>query len=146
MRMVFLVAATLVLAGCAREVALVKGEMPVIAGSLEGGPWQVEDLNGGGVIDNARLEMTFEPGDQGSSRVSGVSGCNRFTGRWQQNGASVALGPLAGTRMACAPALMELEGKFLATLAAVTLVSFDATGAAFLKAPDGRVVKLRKAG
>jgi hypothetical protein len=28
----------------------------------------------------------------------------------------------------------------------VTMVSYDATGAAFLKAPDGRVIKLRKAG
>lgn len=146
MRMVVVVAAGLVLASCARELALVKGEMPVIAGSLEGGPWQVADLNGGGVIENARLEMTFEPGDQGTSRVSGISGCNRFTGRWQQNGATVALGPLAGTRMACAPALMELEGKFLATLGAVTMVSFDATGSAFLKAPDGRTITLRKAG
>ena len=146
MRMVLMVAAALFLAGCAKEVALVKGEMPVIAGSLAGGQWQVEDLNGGGVIDDARLEMTFEPGDQGGGRVSGVSGCNRFNGRWQQQGATVALGPLAGTRMACAQALMELEGKFLATLAAVTMVSFDATGAAFLKAPDGRVIKVRKRG
>ncbi len=90
--------------------------MPVIAGSLEGGPWLVEDVNGGGVIDNARLEMTFDPGDQGTSRVSGRSGCNRFSGGWQQNGATITLGPIAGTRMACAPALMELESKFLATL------------------------------
>ena len=146
MRLVLIAAAALALAGCEKEVALVKGEMPVIAGSLEGGPWQVEDLNGGGVIDNARLEMTFDPGDQGTSRVSGVSGCNRFSGRWQQDGATIALGPLAGTRMGCVPALMELESKFLATLGAVTAVSYDATGAAFLKAPDGRVIKLRKAG
>ncbi len=146
MRLVVIAAAVLALAGCAKEVALVKGEMPVIAGSLEGGPWRVEDLNGGGVIDNARLEMTFDPGDHGTSRVAGVSGCNRFSGRWQQTGATIALGPIAGTRMACAPALMALESRFLATLGAVTMVSFDATGAAYLKAPDGRVIKLRKAG
>jgi heat shock protein HslJ len=146
MRLVLIAMAALALAGCAKEVALAKGEMPVIAGSLEGGPWRVEDLNGGGVIDNARLEITFDPGDQGTSRVSGVSGCNRFSGRWQQNGTTITLGPLAGTRMACPPALMEIESKFLATLGAVTMVSYDATGAAFLKAPDGRVIKLRKAG
>ena len=140
--------ATLVLAltACAKEVALVKGEMPVIAGTLEGGPWRVEDVNGGGVIDNARLEISFDPGDQNTSLVSGVSGCNRFSGRWQQNGAAVTLGPLAGTRMACAPALMDLEAKFLATLGAVTMVRYDTTGAAFLQAPDGRVIKLRRAG
>ncbi len=146
MRLGLIAGVALALAGCAKEVALVKGEMPVIAGSLEGGPWWVEDLNGGGVIDNARLEMTFDPGDQGTSRVSGSSGCNRFSGRWQQDGTTITLGPLAGTRIACAPALMELESKFLATLGAVTAVSYDASGAAYLKAPDGRVITLRKAG
>jgi heat shock protein HslJ len=56
----------------------------------------------------------------------------------------VKFGPLAGTMMACAPALMELEQKFLKTMEAVTTVSYDASGAALLKAPDGRVIKIRK--
>ena len=146
MRLMLMAGVALALTGCARELALVKGEMPVIAGSLEGGPWQVEDLNGGGVIETPRLVMTFDPGDQGTSRVSGVSGCNRFSGRWRQDGATVALGPLTATRKGCAPALMQLETKFLATLGAVTAVNYDETGAAFLKAPDGRVITLRRAG
>lgn len=133
--------AALLLAGCAREVAVVKGVEPVAAGSLAGGPWIVEDINGGGVIDNARIDISFDPG---SRRVQGRSGCNRFGGGWQQDGATIRLGPLAGTRMMCPPALMDTEQKFLAALEAATLVSFDETGAAMLKSPDGRVVKLRR--
>jgi heat shock protein HslJ len=135
----------LLLAGCASNPhvqeakRLVRGEEPVITGTLAGGIWLVEDVNGGGVIDNAQLDASFADG-----KVSGRSGCNRYNGGWQQDGAAIKVGPLMSTRMACAPALMTLEQKFLATLEAATLVSFDATGAAFLKAPDGRVLRLRR--
>lgn len=122
-----------------------KGEMPPLGGSLEGGPWLLEDLNGGGVPDNARVDLTFDPGDDNTSRVAGRSGCNRFMGSWKQNGATVSFGPLAGTMMACPPALMDLEQKFLKTMEAVTTLSFDETGAALLKAPDGRYLKIRRA-
>ena len=150
-----LIAATIlaVLAGCARELALVKGEMPVVAGSLAGGPWEVEDINGSGVPDNARIDIRFDPGvsgeasvagGAGTGRVSGKSGCNRFGGAWKQAGAAITLGPLMGTKMACAPALMDIEAKFLAALGAASSVTFDATGAAMLKAADGRVIKIRR--
>jgi heat shock protein HslJ len=138
--------ALLALAGCAsldphvqEAKRLVRGDEPVIAGTLEGGVWLVEDVNGGGVIDNARLDASFADG-----KVAGKSGCNRYNGGWQQDGATIKIGPLLSTRMACAPALMTLEQKFLSALEAATTVSFDATGAAFLKAPDGRVLRLRR--
>lgn len=147
-------AATLVLglalAGCVAKADIeqaktaVKGEVPVIGGSLEGGPWLAEDINGGGVPDNARIDITFDPGDGGTSAVYGRSGCNRFRGGWKQDGRSLMLGPLASTMMACPPALMDVERKFLGVLEAARTVEFDATGAAYLKAPDGRVVKLRR--
>lgn len=134
----------LALSGCAKEAALIKGDMPALGGSLEGGPWLVEDINGGGVPDGVRVDATFEPGDHDTSVVFGASGCNRFRGGWKQNGATVKFGPLAGTMMMCDPAKMDVEGKFLKTMEAVNTVSFDATGAALLKAPDGRVIKLRR--
>ncbi|MFZ4690488.1 MAG: META domain-containing protein [Polymorphobacter sp.] len=137
-------AAALALTSCAKEVALVKGEPPAVTGSLEGGPWLVEDINGGGVIDNARVDITFDPGDQDTSAVYGKSACNRFKGGWKQDGAGLVLGPLASTMMMCPPALMDTEQKFLKTLEAVRSVTFDATGAALLKAPDGRIIKIRR--
>lgn len=144
LRAAILVIGLITFSGCAKEAALVKGELPKLGGSLEGGPWLVEDLNGGGVPDGVRLDATFEPGDQNTSMVFGASGCNRFRGGWQQTGATVKFGPLAGTMMACEPAKMDTERKFLQTMEAVTMVSFDATGAALLKAPDGRAIKLRR--
>jgi heat shock protein HslJ len=118
--------------------------MPALGGSLEGGPWLVEDLNGGGVPDGVRVDATFEPGDHNTSVVFGASGCNRFRGGWQQTGATVKFGPLAGTMMMCEPAKMDTERKFLQTMEAVTTVSFDPNGSALLKAPDGRSIKLRR--
>ena len=145
MKRVFMVGLGLfALSACAKEAALVKGEPPALVGSLEGGPWLVEDINGGGVPDNLRVDATFEPGDHDTSVVFGSSGCNRFRGGWKQTGATVKFGPLAGTMMMCEPAKMDTESKFLKTMEAVTTVSFDATGAALLKAPDGRVIKLRR--
>lgn len=139
--------AALALAACnTTEVARVmKGELPPLGGSLEGGPWLLEDLNGGGVLDNARFELNFDPGDQGTSRINGKSGCNRFMGAWKQNGTAVEFGPLAGTMMACTEVLMDAEQKFLKTLEAVRVLSFDPSGAALLKAPDGRYLKIRRA-
>ncbi|WP_439534638.1 META domain-containing protein [Polymorphobacter sp.] len=139
-------AAALLLAACAtKDVARVmKGDPPPLAGSLEGGPWLVEDLNGGGVMDNALIDLNFDPGDQGTSRVAGRAACNRYSGSWTQTGTTVRFGPLITTKMACAPALMDMEQKFLSTLEAVTTLSFDGTGAALLKSPDGRIIKIRR--
>jgi heat shock protein HslJ len=143
-RVVLVGVGLLALSGCAKEAALVKGDLPALGGSLEGGPWLVEDINGGGVPDGVRVDATFEPGDHDTSVVFGASGCNRYRGGWKQKGATVKFGPLAGTMMMCEPAKMDTESKFLKTMEAVTTVSFDSTGAALLKAPDGRAIKLRR--
>jgi heat shock protein HslJ len=92
--------ALLALAGCRDQRQqlgqALSGKPPVIAGSLEG-EWQIEDLNGGGPVAQSRL--MFDPGDQGTSRLSGTAGCNRFSGNWKQDGATLQLGPMAATRM-----------------------------------------------
>lgn len=132
----------LILAGCARELSVMKGQEQVISGSLAGGSWVVEDVNGGGVIDDARLDMTF---DVTELRVSGHAGCNSFSGSFVETGAVVQFGPLMTTRKMCAPSLMDLEGKLLSALQATTSVAYDATGAATLRTPDGRRIKIRKA-
>lgn len=51
--------------------------------------------------------------------ASGRSGCNRFMGRYLAGTRpSLSFGPLATTRMACPPASMNLESRFLGALAA----------------------------
>jgi heat shock protein HslJ len=146
--------AALLLTGCQAAKEALKGREPPVEASLAGGPWLVEDVNGGGVPGDVALDISFEAGAAsgkataaatGEGRLSGRSGCNRFTGTWFQLGGSVRFGALAATRTACPPATMALEAKFLATLVAATAVHFDAAGAAYLAAPDGRQLRLRRA-
>jgi heat shock protein HslJ len=92
---------------------------------LAGGEWVVEDIGNGGVIDNSRVTMVFEP----TGRVSGRASCNTYSGGFSLTGEGIAFGPLATTRMACAPALMNQEAKFLAMLGVVERFEIDETGA-----------------
>jgi heat shock protein HslJ len=141
MRVILVTAALLALSGCAREMQVMKGQELVEMGALAGGPWRVEDVNGGGVIDDARLDMTF---DVTELKISGHAGCNSFWGSFVETGPVVKIGPLATTRKMCAPALMDLEAKLLSALEASTSVTYDKTGAATLRTPDGRRIKIRK--
>jgi putative lipoprotein len=100
---------------------------------LVGGTWIAEDIDGAGVIDNAQSTLEF-----GTERkVSGRGGCNRYSGTVELKGASLIVGQLISTKMACAPALMDQETKFLAAMQAARsyqmteenkLVLSDATG------------------
>jgi putative lipoprotein len=83
------------------------------------GPWRVEDVNSGGVIDSSRLEIQFDAG----GRVFGHAGCNTFTGQYTRNRAAIDIGPLASTERACADALMLQEARVLHSLGAVTAPS-----------------------
>ena len=91
------------LAGCCR----------VPASSFEGPTWRLtavgsKDLAG---FETDPVTARFEAG-----RVSGFSGCNRFTGGYTLDGGSVVVGPLAGTMMACSDPRMALEKTFLGAL------------------------------
>jgi heat shock protein HslJ len=134
------------LPGCREQRSQLKqalsGQPPVVAGSLEG-EWQLADLNGGGAPDPV-ITLRFDGGDQNSSTVAGSSGCNRFSGRWAQEGRMLKLGPFAGTRMACAPAVLAVEERFLAALGDVTSLVFTTSGEAVLATADGRRLRLRR--
>lgn len=102
------------------------------------GRWLAEDIRGGGVID--RLQLVIEIAADGA--VSGSGGCNRIAGRADIAGPSISFGRLVSTRMACAPAAMNQEQKFLAALNEVRrwridparrkLILSDARGATIL--------------
>ncbi|MEP7245692.1 MAG: META domain-containing protein [Gammaproteobacteria bacterium] len=104
---------------------------------LTGAAWIAEDVDGAGVIDDA--QSTLEFGTDG--KVSGRGGCNRYGGSVSLSGASMIVGELFSTKMACVPALMDQETKFLAALQATRsyrmddtkLVLVDATGKARLR-------------
>lgn len=99
------------------------------------GSWLAEDINGGGVID--RLQTTLQLGADG--KVTGTGGCNRYMGTATVRGDAITLGPMAGTRMACTPAVMDQENKFHAALETVRSWHI-AQGLLFLHDESGNVV------
>ena len=101
-------------AGHRVEIHLVRmGGAP--AQGLAGSEWVVEDIAGRGVVDRSRTSMAFAA----EGRVSGSGGCNRFTGGYAQDGASLRFGRMASTRMACVPAAMDQERRFFEALDSV---------------------------
>jgi putative lipoprotein len=100
---------------------------------IEGTAWLVEDIAGRGVIDRAQTTISFDT----SGRVSGSTGCNRFTGVATLEGEALSFDPLATTKRACVPALMDQEQKFLSALEAVRGYALDANGWLQLKGANG---------
>lgn len=74
-----------------------------------------------------------------SQHLSGFAGCNTLQGRYIQRGTSLALKPLATTRMACEPELMQQEARFLQTLASIDGYRIEGRQLSLLQ---GDVVKL----
>ncbi|WP_283426536.1 META domain-containing protein [Shimia sagamensis] len=84
--------------------------------ALSGSDWVVVQMNGNTVQEARVPELKFAP----DGRVSGTSGCNRFTGNYTEKGSQLEFGPLATTRMACPGDLGQQETTFFQTLAKVT--------------------------
>ena len=80
----------------------------------------------------AGTEWGFEGDDRfvafkTGGEVTGSGGCNSFFGSFEQAGRRLTFGPLASTRKACPPAVMDGERDFLDLLGRVRAV--DATHA-----------------
>ena len=85
------------------------------AGLPVGSVWQLERLGPDPVL-------VAPPGrppsiEWGAERLSGSTGCNRFSGQWSQAGDTVTLSRLVTTRMACPD--MDLERRFTDALVQV---------------------------
>lgn len=105
---------------------------------LAGTAWRPVPFSGQAGSPENPVFIAFEGGD----RVSGFAGCNRFTGSYQQNGGTLVIGPLATTRMACAPDVMEREQWFLKSLRQTRRIAVTA-GELMLKAlPDTVFLRL----
>ena len=123
----------LAIAGVARST----GETTAMAEfDLVGTHWWVEDIGGGGVIDASHTTIGFV----GEGRVAGDTGCNRYTGAFEVDGQSLRFGPLAGTRRACAPALMDQESRFYQAITRVARWEVAGTGLLHLLDADGSTV------
>ncbi|HEY9236635.1 MULTISPECIES: META domain-containing protein [Phenylobacterium] len=102
--------------------------------ALIGAEWRLEDLLGGGIIDNSHVTMTLAEG--GSAAGSG--GCNRYFGSWARPSAGkLTLSQMGSSRMACAPALMDQEDRFLRALETAADYAFTPDGALVVGTAQG---------
>jgi heat shock protein HslJ len=85
--------------------------------TLEGREWVLRKLSS---TENAPAEPEVTLTVDGD-RLSGSSGCNRYNGTIEtgETATSLVVGPLATTRMACPPELMDLEQRVTAALQGV---------------------------
>ncbi|MEJ2535190.1 MAG: META domain-containing protein [Gammaproteobacteria bacterium] len=132
--LLFLTAVTLLLAAHIADATA--SEVPMENDLLTGTEWWVEDIGGGGVIDNSHTTVRFVE----AGRVAGDTGCNRYMGSYEMDETALKFGPLAGTRRACIPALMDQEAKFYAAMARVTTWEVAETGLLHLRDADGETV------
>ena len=97
--------------------AVAQGTAAVASAPLEDTDWKLVELDGKAIVtapaQQREVRMTLA---SAGSRVSGFSGCNPFVGGYEREGAALRFKPLAGTRMACIPPLMELEVQVLKML------------------------------
>ena len=110
-------------------------DLPACAGNpadLLDGDWTATTLNGAPLPAGVTVTLSFAGG-----RISGTSGCNRFTGTAALTGEGLSIGQIAATKMACPPPLMETEQAVFAALAAVAAFDIDADGSLRLATPDG---------
>jgi heat shock protein HslJ len=105
------------------------------------GNWLAEDIAGGGVIDNA--QSTLEIGKDGS--VSGSTAVNRYSGKAKIEGEKIEFGPLATTRRAGPPALMDQESKFTKALEKAARFRIEDSGLLYLMDETGKdIVRFAK--
>lgn len=102
-------------------------------------PWVGRELPGAPLVDGSRLTLRFDA----SGRVAANAGCNRLSAAYRLEADRLqVVPPIISTRMACAPALMEQETRFLALLGAVSRYGIDGSGALVLTTTEGASLRL----
>ncbi len=105
------------------------------------GNWLVEDIDGRGVIDRAQTTVEFGK----DNAVSGNTCVNRFSGKAEFDGSRLSFGPLATTRRAGPPAMMDQEQRFLKAIASVAAYEFGEPDILYLLNSDGnKLLKLSR--
>ncbi len=79
------------------------------------GSWRL--IAFGDATEPGEIEITLRVEAEG--KISGMSGCNRYSGAWSPGGDGAGVGPLGATKMACPPARMEVESRYLRELGSV---------------------------
>ena len=130
-------AAMLVLAGASMSLAQQGTTM-----QLTGGEWRVDSIGGVGVGADSRAAITIAV----DGALSGSGGCNRLMGRADIKGEAIAFAPVATTRMACAPDIMQQERKLLDALQATRSYRFDGAALTLRDVSGAELMRLARRG
>lgn len=96
--------------------------------------WRAEDIGGKGIVD--RSDITLMLGSDG--KVGGKSGCNGYSANYQLTGDAIKVyPPMIGTRMACAPVLMNQEQAFQKLIETAVSLTLTPQGSLVMKSADG---------
>lgn len=89
--------------------------------SLEDTQWLLEDLNGHGVIDNARTTLIFKK----DNKMGGNGGCNQWFGSYKQTEEKISIDSIGSTKKLCIGASMKQETDFLQALNHIEKAYYD---------------------
>lgn len=95
--------------------------------------WVVEDLDNAAIVDNADVTLEF---DAAARQLAGRAGCNRYHAAFDLSGEGLHIGPVAATRMACTPAVMQQEQRFFSLLSRISRFDIAPSGALLLYSND----------
>lgn len=107
---------------------------------LQGGPWQVVELDGVAVSNPARMTLDFAP----EGRLAGVAACNRYFGSYALSGEGLRLSPLGATKMACDAQAMDEERRFIDAAGRVDGFALAADGSLLLRGADKVLMRARR--
>lgn len=104
---------------------------------FRGAEWVVEDLAGAGIIDRSRITVEFLD----ENRLAGMASCNRYGGQYERTAEGMSFDYLFATQMACAPALMDQEQRFLELMSDVKRATIGRHGELVLTTSEGEEIK-----
>jgi heat shock protein HslJ len=107
--------------------------------TLEGTDWTILRVGDMDALPDRPANIAFADG-----RISGTSGCNRFSGSYDVNTTALTLGPIAATKMACPGTAMEQETKLFAMLKGTIGMTFRNGDTLILTGTNGRTVVLKR--
>ena len=83
---------------------------------LSGTTWKLSQLDGRLALGEAEAKVATMQLDVATQRVTGSTGCNRYSGGFALEGDAIRFSPAAMTRMVCPAAAMLQESAFAAML------------------------------
>jgi heat shock protein HslJ len=103
--------------------------------------WRAEDIGSKGIINDS--EVTMMLGSDG--KIGGKSGCNGYSANYQITGDALKVfPPMVGTRMMCAPALMNQEEVYRSLIETAQSFSVTPEGALVITSTGGATTRLMR--